>query len=91
MSDSPTKKVTITLPGQNIKPPVYVAGSFTPQPWKPEEMDVIPTNLNADGQNINIQTTYTKIFDIAPGRYQYKFRLGEGEWWICDETKEIST
>ena len=26
-------------------------------------------------------------FEADPGEYQYKFRLGPGDWWVLDETK----
>lgn len=26
-------------------------------------------------------------FEAEPGEYQYKFRLGPGDWWVLDETK----
>lgn len=28
-------------------------------------------------------------FDVEEGEYQYKFRLGPGDWWALDETKAI--
>jgi hypothetical protein len=30
---------------------------------------------------------FTKTFHAADGEYQYKFRLGPGDWWVCDESK----
>lgn len=32
---------------------------------------------------------FRKLFDATPGEYQYKFRLGPGDWWACDEAKPI--
>lgn len=30
---------------------------------------------------------FSKTFSAAKGEYQYKFRLGPGDWWVCDESK----
>lgn len=30
---------------------------------------------------------FAKTFSAAKGEYQYKFRLGPGDWWVCDESK----
>lgn len=38
----------------------------------------------ADGEQ-----EYWQDFDVEEGEYQYKFRLGPGDWWVLDETKDI--
>lgn len=30
---------------------------------------------------------FSKTFSAVEGEYQYKFRLGPGDWWVCDESK----
>ena len=30
---------------------------------------------------------FFKSFDVEEGEYQYKFRLGPGDWWACDESR----
>lgn len=30
---------------------------------------------------------FTKTFTVSEGEYQYKLRLGPGDWWVCDDTK----
>lgn len=30
---------------------------------------------------------FVKTFHAGEGEYQYKFRLGPGDWWVCDEDK----
>ena len=83
-----TQKVAIKLRGPDLNPPIYVAGSFTEEPWSPVEMDV----EGSDWENGKmIATTFYKAFDLVPGEYHYKFRLGDGDWWICDEDQEIGT
>lgn len=32
---------------------------------------------------------FITVFLVQPGEYQYKFRLGPGDWWVCDEDQEI--
>lgn len=36
-----------------------------------------------------VENKFSKTFNISPGTYQYKFRLGYGDWWICDEDSNI--
>jgi hypothetical protein len=66
----------ITFSKPDIQGPVYVAGSFTE--WSPIEMTCEST---ASGQNKFSYTT-----DLNPGKFQYKFRLGPGDWWVLDES-----
>ena len=81
-----TQKVTIKLRGSNLTPPIYVVGSFTKEPWSPVEMDV----EGCDGENGKMTAiTFYKTFNLEPGEYQYKFQLGNGDWWVCDEHEEI--
>lgn len=30
---------------------------------------------------------FSQSFLVEEGQYQYKFRLGAGDWWVCDESK----
>ncbi|KIX05836.1 uncharacterized protein Z518_03809 [Rhinocladiella mackenziei CBS 650.93] len=73
----------ITFSKDGVQPPVFVAGTFTN--WVPVEMSC---ETNEDG-------TYAKVFsytvDIDPGEYQYKFRLGPGDWWVFDESKPTAS
>lgn len=32
--------------------------------------------------------SFSKTFSADPGTYQYKFRLGTGDWWVLDATQE---
>jgi hypothetical protein len=70
---------TITLNKSDVQPPVYVAGTFTE--WSPIEM----TQTSAETAGA-IQNRFSHTTDLKPGQYQYKFRLGPGDWWVCDET-----
>lgn len=72
---------TITFFHEGTIPPVYLAGSFSQPPWKPEEMEYTIDN----GQH-----RFAKEVELEPEvSYQYKFRLGhEGDWWVLDEVTQ---
>ncbi|EXJ70425.1 uncharacterized protein A1O5_06493 [Cladophialophora psammophila CBS 110553] len=70
---------TIAFEKDNVQPPVYIAGSFTD--WAPIEMRFESTA--ADGSTKNVFSYKT---ELEPGDYQYKFRLGPGDWWVLDES-----
>ncbi|KAH0840973.1 hypothetical protein FOPE_06471 [Fonsecaea pedrosoi] len=70
---------TITFKQENLQPPVYVAGAFTG--WSPIEMSFEVTESDGSPQNV-----FSYKADLAPGDYQYKFRLGPGDWWVLDES-----
>lgn len=75
----PPSTVTITYSKPGTVSPVFVAGSFSSPPWEPHQ-------LHQEGEESS--GTFSKTFVIDPGTYQYKFRLGTGDWWVLDETKE---
>jgi hypothetical protein len=63
----------------DVQPPVFVAGGFTD--WSPVEMECEPLQGAESGQN-----RFVYRLEVQPGKYQYKFRLGPGDWWACDES-----
>lgn len=71
--------VTITYERQGTTPPIFVAGSFTEPAWQPVELD---------HQKVDKEYIFSKAFEITPGLHQYKFRVGQGDWWVCDDTKD---
>ena len=70
--------ITITYERPGTTPPIFVAGSFTQPAWQPIELDA---------HKVNEEYVFSKTFDVPPGTHQYKFRVGCGDWWICDDTK----
>ncbi|KEQ97111.1 hypothetical protein AUEXF2481DRAFT_630793 [Aureobasidium subglaciale EXF-2481] len=62
-----------------LQPPVFIAGSMCEPQWEPIEMAY---EEKADGE-----LEFKHEFKAQPGQYQYKFRLGPGDWWVLDETK----
>lgn len=80
----PKVPVTITFSVPGTKPPVYVATSLTHPAWTPVEMDL------KDERTSSGDLIFEKKFDaVETGEYQYKFRLGPGDWWVCDESAPI--
>ncbi|KIW15608.1 hypothetical protein PV08_05656 [Exophiala spinifera] len=67
---------TITFNKADVQAPVYVAGAFSE--WSPVEM--------ACEKLENGQNKFTHTVEVQPGKYQYKFRLGPGDWWALDES-----
>jgi 1,4-alpha-glucan branching enzyme len=70
---------TIIFKKDNVQPPVFVAGGFTD--WSPVEMTYETTESNGSVENVFFHKT-----QLEPGEYQYKFRLGPGDWWVLDES-----
>jgi hypothetical protein len=73
------RKVIITYSSPGLQPPVYITTSLSDPQWDLLEMGC---SESASGE-----WEFTKTFSAAEGEYQYKFRLGPGDWWVCDESK----
>ena len=72
--------IVISYSNPGTKPPIYLAGSFCD--WQPQEM-----RHTIDGQG---EYTFTKEVEVKGGKeYQYKFRVGEGDWWLLNEDQPI--
>lgn len=70
---------TITYSKPGTTAPVFVAGSFTSPPWEPQELEQ---------DDVEGSSSFSRTFSARPGTYQYKFRLGTGDWWVFAETYE---
>lgn len=76
--------VTIRFTKAGLQPPVYLAGSFSNPAWLPLPMQYIIDEHN--------EHQYHKDIEVEEGaEYQYKFRLGEGDWWVLNEESPIAT
>jgi hypothetical protein len=74
-----TVPVVITYRKAGTQPPVFLAGSFSEPEWQPQEMKY---TTSEDGEH-----TFEKEIHVQPAaELQYKFRLGDGDWWALDET-----
>lgn len=76
-----TQRIKITYNHAGLQPPVYIAGSLDESQWQPVEMSV---SHKQDGE-----LEFFKEFDAEEGEYQYKFRLGPGDWWVLDENEQV--
>lgn len=82
MAESNQTSVVIEYSKPGAEPPIYVAGSFSS--WQPLQMDVTD-----DGEH---GRKFTKQLEVEEGKeYQYKFRLGDGNWWELDESGPTGT
>ena len=68
--------VKYSKPG--TQPPIYLAGSFSDPAWQPQEMQYT-TDEN------NEHDFFKEVYVEQGKEYQYKFRIGLGEWWILNE------
>ena len=71
--------VTVEYSSPGLQPPVYILTSLSEPQWEPVEMEA----KDKDGAEYR----FCRAFDVEEGEYQYKFRLGPGDWWVCDESR----
>lgn len=85
------QNIRISYVSPEARPPIFIAGSFTDPPWQPEELDYVlkqPDDIESGTPSELSQYRFAKSVQIGEGRWQYKFRLGLGDWWVCDEHTE---
>lgn len=76
--------ITITRKANGVQPPLFVAGTFSNPQWAPHAMDYVTSD---DGEPI-----FSKTFLVEPdSKIQYKFRVGEGDWWVLNDEAPTST
>lgn len=73
--------VTITYMKEGTKPPIYLAGSFSG--WEAQEMEY---EIPQGQEEIRF---YKKVEGQEGEKYQYKFRIGPGDWWALDESAPV--
>lgn len=78
----PTVPYTIFYANHEADEPIFVAGSFSDPPWRPQQM-----RLSLDERNRRV---FVAELDLQPGKeYQYKLRIGEGDDWVLSEAHSI--
>lgn len=77
-----TQEVRLAYRSKGLRPPVYVVTSLSNPQWEPKELH---SEVLDDGE-----LEFWRTFQVEEGEYQYKYRLGPGDWWALDETKPIS-
>jgi hypothetical protein len=70
--------VSISFSKPGIQPPVYLAGSFSNPAWLPQPMPFTVGQGNEHQFHATVEVE-------EGGEYQYKFRIGEGDWWVLNE------
>ncbi|KAF2218898.1 hypothetical protein BDZ85DRAFT_269520 [Elsinoe ampelina] len=75
------RNVRISYHSKGLRPPVFIATSLTDPQWTPKELH---SEVQEDGE-----LEFWRQFEAEEGEYQYKFRLGPGDWWALDESKPI--
>jgi hypothetical protein len=79
-----TVAVIVEYAKPGTQPPVFLAGSFSDPEWQPQEMQ-----YTTDEHNEHI---YRKEVQVEEGKqYQYKFRMGLGDWWVLNEDSPTGT
>ncbi|KAK2625976.1 hypothetical protein QTJ16_004238 [Diplocarpon rosae] len=71
--------VTIRYAKPGTQPPLYLGGSFDSPPWHDPRAMQYTTDEN------NEHHFYTEVHVEEGREYQYKFRLGPGNWWVLNE------
>ncbi|KAH9210779.1 hypothetical protein DL95DRAFT_196144 [Leptodontidium sp. 2 PMI_412] len=79
-----TVSVSVKYSKPGTQPPIYLAGSFSDPAWQPQEMQ-----YTTDASN---EHEFFKEVYVEQGKeYQYKFRIGPGDWWILNEDSPTGT
>lgn len=73
------KNITITYTSPDLQPPVFVSTNLSDPQWVPLEMDLEPADASHENR-------FFLSFSADEGHYQYKLRLGPGDWWVCDDS-----
>ncbi|KAK4561654.1 hypothetical protein LTR86_004333 [Recurvomyces mirabilis] len=73
--------VIVEYASKGLQPPVYIFTSLSDPQWEAVNMD---NEQKDDGEY-----RFYKAFQAEEGEYQYKFRLGPGDWWAFDESKPL--
>ncbi|KAI9675352.1 MAG: hypothetical protein M1817_001256 [Caeruleum heppii] len=88
-STSTTSPVHFTFAQDGIGPPLYLAGSFSEPAWQLQEMKH-EKRAQADAHEHDEYDFFLDI-DVPEGEWQYKFRVGNGDWWMLDDQAQTVT
>ncbi|KMU85842.1 hypothetical protein CIHG_03370 [Coccidioides immitis H538.4] len=81
MTEDSKQSVRIAVRRPTSTPSIFLVASFTDPAWDPVELEAKPVT-SADATSEAYE--FSKSFELAPGKYQYKFRAGSGDAWFCD-------
>lgn len=85
MHDTREHPIRLKYSHPGTRPPVYIAASFTSPPWQPRELDYVQAPSMGDDADGKTEVEFFKDFYVTEGHWLYKFRLGPGDWWVCNE------
>ena len=74
--------VTIKYSSTGLQPPVYIFTNLSDPAWEAVEMESEEVD--------NGDYAFSKTFNVEVGEYQYKFRLGSGDWSQTDLAAQAS-
>ncbi|KAK4985609.1 hypothetical protein LTR50_005874 [Elasticomyces elasticus] len=77
-----TQTVRITYSHPGTRPPVYIVTSLSKPQW-----DVLEMSSRSKGEEFEF---YYDFDGVEEGEYQYKFRLGPGDWWVLDQKQTMA-
>ncbi|WEW61162.1 hypothetical protein PRK78_006652 [Emydomyces testavorans] len=80
MTAASKQSVKIAIQRPTSTPAVFLVASFTEPAWEPIELEAKPVT-STDGTSESYE--FSKTFDIAEGKYEYRFRLGSDDTWFC--------
>ncbi|OJD16159.1 hypothetical protein AJ78_03648 [Emergomyces pasteurianus Ep9510] len=96
MADDTRSTINVAIRRSSKTPAIFLAASFTEPAWEPVELDVKPVSA-AEHTEATVQTNghvpdtlyeFSKTFEVASGKYEYKFREGlEGSWFHDEDTE----
>ncbi|KAM5351510.1 hypothetical protein ACJ41O_004233 [Fusarium nematophilum] len=81
---APKTAFSITYKKAGTSPPVFLAGSFSDPQWELQEMQY---TRDEDGEH----TFQSEVMVEAGKDYQFKLRVGEGDWWVLAENYPVAT
>ncbi|KAM0559582.1 hypothetical protein ACHAPJ_004106 [Fusarium lateritium] len=81
---SPKTPLTITYKKPGTAPPIFLAGSFSDPQWEPQEMGY---TTDQHGEH----TFQANVMVEAGQDYQFKLRIGHGDWWVLAENYPTAT
>lgn len=91
MCDTTGKQsVRITLLHSGLSPPIFILSNFTNPPWEPHEMKYAEERVadRNDPSLGRVEHVFWRRFDIHPGVWKYKYRIGHNYWPIYDYLAE---
>lgn len=84
------QSVRVTFLHSGLSPPIFIVSNFTNPPWDPHEMKYAQERVvdNSNPTFVRVEHMFWRRFDIDPGVWKYKYRIGHNDWPVCDHNAE---